>query len=87
MTRDDIIRIARKAGFTDSNGFSELIVRHSNGSWVDVSGAVSALVQLAYTAGAAAEREACARICDATPPYPFRPSIEAAHAIRSRGQS
>ena len=32
-----------------------------------------------------AEREACAAICDTTPPYPFRPSIEAAHAIRARG--
>lgn len=31
------------------------------------------------------EREACARICDTTPPEPFRPSIEAAHAIRARG--
>ena len=30
-----------------------------------------------------AERERCARICDTTPPYPFRPSIEAAHAIRA----
>ena len=29
------------------------------------------------------EREACAAICDTTPPYPFRPSIEAAHAIRA----
>lgn len=30
------------------------------------------------------EREACAKLCDQTPPYPFRPSIEAAHAIRAR---
>lgn len=34
-----------------------------------------------------AEREACAKLCDVTPPYPFRPSIEAAHAIRQRAQS
>lgn len=27
--------------------------------------------------------EEAARICDTTPPEPFRPSIEAAHAIRS----
>ena len=33
------------------------------------------------------EREACAKVCDTTPPYPFRPSIEAAHAIRARGQA
>ena len=31
-----------------------------------------------------AEREACAKVCETTPPYPFRPSIEAAHAIRER---
>jgi hypothetical protein len=33
------------------------------------------------------EREACAKVCDTTPPYPFRPSIEAAHAIRARGET
>jgi hypothetical protein len=33
------------------------------------------------------EREACAKLCDTTPPYPFRPSIEAAHAIRARGNT
>jgi hypothetical protein len=32
------------------------------------------------------EREACAKVCDVTPPHPFRPSIEAAHAIRARSQ-
>lgn len=30
-----------------------------------------------------AERERCAAICDVTPPYPFRASIEAAYAIRN----
>ena len=29
------------------------------------------------------ERARCAQVCDVTPPYPFRPSIEAAHAIRT----
>lgn len=33
------------------------------------------------------EREACAEVCDVTPPYPFRPSIEAAHAIRARSNT
>jgi hypothetical protein len=33
------------------------------------------------------EREACAKLCEKTPPWPFRPSIEAAHAIRKRGQA
>jgi hypothetical protein len=36
---------------------------------------------------AAAEREACAKVCEKTPPWPFRPSIEAAHAIRARGNT
>jgi hypothetical protein len=27
--------------------------------------------------------EEAAKVCDTTPPYPFRPSIEAAHAIRA----
>lgn len=34
-----------------------------------------------------AEREECAKVCDTTPPQPFRPSIEAAHAIRARGKT
>ena len=42
----------------------------------------------AYAAAAVeAEREQCARICDTTPPYPFRASIEAAHAIRARSKA
>ena len=40
----------------------------------------------AWRAATARERNRCALICDTTPPYPFRPSIEAAHAIR-KGQS
>jgi len=37
----------------------------------------------AWKAATARERARCALICDTTPPYPFRPSIEAAHAIRA----
>ena len=33
------------------------------------------------------EREECAKVCDVTPPQPFRPSIEAAHAIRARSKA
>ena len=40
----------------------------------------------AWKAATARERHRCALICDTTPPYPFRASIEAAHAIR-KGQS
>lgn len=59
MTRDDIIRMAREAGFTDSNRVSQLIVRHSNGSWVDVEERLARFAALV----AAAEREACERLC------------------------
>ena len=38
-----------------------------------------------WKAATARERHRCALICDTTPPYPFRASIEAAHAIR-KGQ-
>ena len=71
MNREDIIRMAREAGMT--------VCRDE---WVfgEMLERFAALV-------AAAEREACAAICDTTPPYPFRPSIEAAHAIRARGQA
>ena len=72
MTRDDIIRMAREAGLLAEDE-----------AWV--SPHQEAMERFA-TLVAAAEREACAAICDTTPPYPFRPSIEAAHAIRARGQ-
>ena len=36
-TTEQIIELAREAGFNASNGFSQLIARHGNGSWVDIS--------------------------------------------------
>ena len=72
MTRDDIIRMAREAG---------LPYMYQTGEVANLG-----LVERFAALVAAAEREACAAICDTTPPYPFRPSIEAAHAIRARGQ-
>lgn len=73
MNREDIIRMAQEAGFPEHRAFS------------DLSDLYPRLERFAALV-AAAEREACAKVCDATPPYPFRPSIEAAHAIRARGQ-
>ena len=46
---------------------------------------LSPFMQAAWRAWQFARREAleeAAKVCDVTPPYPFRPSIEAAHAIR-----
>lgn len=37
MNTDDIIKMAREAGFTQKNVFSDLIVRHSSGAWVDIT--------------------------------------------------
>ena len=37
MNTDDIIKLAREAGFTQKNVFSDLIVRHSSGAWVDIT--------------------------------------------------
>ena len=44
------------------------------------------MCKIAWDNGAFEEREACAKLCEKTPPWPFRPSIEAAHAIRARSQ-
>lgn len=60
MTKDKIIAAAREAGFNASNGFSLLIVRHSNGSWIDVSEELTTFYALAYRAG----MERAAEICD-----------------------
>lgn len=60
MTRDDIIRMAREAGFDESNAVCAIVVRHSNGSWVGIEERLAAFAGLV----AQAEREACATICD-----------------------
>lgn len=68
MTRDEVIKMARDAGFaTGTRNFA-------NGSdsfpWVMPVGNLCCLVELerlvqaAFNAGAAAEREECAKVCD-----------------------
>lgn len=42
-----------------------------------------ATVRSLIAAARAQALEDAARVCDVTPPHPFRPSIEAAHAIRA----
>lgn len=60
MTQDEIIAMAREAGFIESNAHSDIIVRHSNGSWVSVHDILERFHALAV----AAEREACAKACE-----------------------
>jgi hypothetical protein len=88
----DTIDMAREAGFnlnfriTGSNEALDRLVEYVRADTlanIDPSKFMS--YQEAFEAGRLAEREACAKVCDTTPPYPFRPSIEAAHAIRARG--
>ena len=82
MTRDDIIRMAREAGFmVVSEGEAE------TGAWyecfTDEIERFAALV-------AAAEREACAKVCDVLavhPEYASDITKVAAQAIRARGNT
>ena len=69
MTNNDIIRMAREAGFNVDND-GKLWIGYANGFFL--SGETSAtltdglkeLARIAYREGAAAEREACARLFD-----------------------
>ena len=78
MTREDIIRMARQV---EAEGFAPV------GVWPEVR----RLCELAYAAGAAAEREACAKVCDELH-WPWHMGDnsgpkECAAAIRARGQA
>ena len=80
MNRDDIIRMAREA--------------HGpiTGQWWDMDvAALERFYRAAYAAGAAAEREACAKVCEASKLI-ASPSVveteavrQCAAAIRARG--
>jgi len=99
MTRDDIIRMAREAGF-ESNSLG---MTYTSGSLLDLLERFAELVAAAernrtwsqdhwteYELGiAAAEREACAKVCDwvaAEWKTDSKTAIECAAAIRARGQ-
>ena len=69
MTRDDIIRMAREAGLLPCQGIHP--------------GDLERFFQLAYEAGAAAEREACAIAGGAAADA----GLDVAAAIRARGQA
>ncbi len=69
MTDDQVREWAREAGLDWQRGFT-------------LDNEKNRYAILARLARAEAY-EAAAKVCDATPPQPFRPSIEAAHAIRA----
>ena len=80
MTREDIIRMAREAGFRDADAKGVWI---TDGYWEEELERFAALV-------ASAEREACAKVCDVLavhPEYASDITKVAAQAIRARGNT
>ena len=78
MTRDDIIRMAKEAGFNQ-------ILATTTGAdvWIDDGFYVEELERFAALI-AAAEREACAKVCESWLPSGFHPAAVIAKAIRAR---
>lgn len=87
MTRDDIIRMAEEAGF--QTDLQDVWITY-DGIWSEEFERFAALV-------AAAEREACAKVCETAAkaleinrediePMPRTVAIQCAAAIRARGE-
>ena len=79
IDRDDIIKLAREAGFVHCNPHSAIVIRHSNGSWQSIEERLDqfAVLVARHERKACAEhyldimrkavleeREACASICE-----------------------
>ena len=75
MTQDEIIEMARQAGFTQPEGET----------WYEAfPQCIEAFAKLV----AAKEREACAKIVEDSPSYDWHKfACEAAYAIRARGEA
>lgn len=58
MTRDEIIEMAREAASPDT------VDPHCDGWWTLMQEELERFFRAAYAVGAAAEREACAKVCD-----------------------
>jgi hypothetical protein len=93
MNRDDILRMAREAGIpieTDWAGRPSTLVIKDGGTYLRGVDDLERFFRAAYEAGAAAEREACAQVCERR--YMGdnnREDMEArrcADAIRARGE-
>lgn len=85
MNREDVIRMAREAGFRTG----ELHMQDGSGSWAFVTpigdGCIVEL-QKFYDLVAAAEREACAQVCDRLAAEVDKYPSECAAAIRARSK-
>lgn len=78
MTRDDIIRMAKEFGLHYRKEIEEVSSPSCDGVFLDD---LECFIELAV----AAEREACAKVCDGYWPYNGSAS-ECAAAIRARGE-
>lgn len=75
MNKEGIIRMARELGFVDMTGGTVFVPQ------------VEQLYHTAYKAGAIAEREECAKVCDEYTTSDFSlVAIACAGRIRARGQ-
>jgi len=90
MTREEIIQMAQKAGFvwlgeyhSNLEDFAKLVAEHTLSN-IDPSKFIS--FQEGVEAGRLAEREACAKVCEAMNWY-MDDGEECAKAIRERGQA
>jgi len=84
MTRDDILRMAREAGLHSAVLLHIYAGKEAalTDSERDELRKLERFFTLAYEAGAAAEREACAKVCD-----PYTHGQWFAAAIRARGNT
>ncbi|HEX5362380.1 MAG TPA: hypothetical protein VFW49_15040 [Fluviicoccus sp.] len=86
LNRDDIIRLAREAGFDSKR---DLVLVDT----IEITPTLERFAAAAYAAGQAAEREACARMCDDMEKAANEPKWaiwtaegEVSAAIRARGE-
>lgn len=81
MTKDDVIRMAREAGFV----VDEKSRQHQPNCIFHTNHMVDELLERFAALVAEAEREACAKVCDSMP-YRAASAGKAADAIRARGE-
>jgi hypothetical protein len=79
MTRDDIIRMAREAGIEYSKNLNQMVSPYCDGVHMDELEKFINLVE-------AAEREACAKMCEAIEDDEFYWGRQYAEMLRAREQ-
>ena len=94
MTQDEIIRMAREAGFDIDEGLFPF--EAAEDKYIGTERTLERFAAIAFAAGAAHEREACAKVCDTmATPETFRDAQHDFHwaagccaaAIRARGKN